>query len=183
VIKRLLIISTALLVALGGTAAAQQYPPESGQLQTSDSEVPPGGDLQIEGCCFADGSTVTITIESEPRVLGTTTARADGSILARVTIPADMPAGTHTVKATGPAADGGGTLVLATVIRVSGAAQGTGGTGTGTTGAGAGTLPRTGDDSSLPLTQLALVLVVSGAALIIVARRRRTSDSPVDTTV
>lgn len=51
-----------------------------------------GSGLQLQ-----PGSTYTIVIHSEPRTLATGTVNSDGNVIASYTIPADMPAGLHTL--------------------------------------------------------------------------------------
>ena len=52
-------------------------------------------------------------------------------------------------------------------------ASGSSGAGAGAGTSGTGGLPRTGDDSSVPLARAAIVLVAAGGALVFLARRRR----------
>ena len=162
--RRLVALSALFIGALvvAAPAGAQQYPPQQEGIQTSDSTVSPGQPITVAGCCIA--GEVTITFESV--VLGTTTASpADGSFSVQVTIPADASPGTHTITASGQAFDGSGPVVYSTTVTVSGAAA--------PTGAG---LPRTGSSSTIPLTRVAIMLVVVGSAFVIGARRRSTTS-------
>lgn len=184
------------LVALLPVASmAQEYPSRVGDLDTSSgSTVAPGEDVTISGSGFASGANVTITIESDPVVLGSTTADATGTIAAVIEIPASIPAGSHTLKATGRSADGG-VLVLAQAVEVTGQAGGGGGGGDsdGSDGAAAGgqgadrgevgssspassTLAFTGL-STTGLAAVAVALLLAGGAAVGVSRHRRHTRS------
>ena len=151
------------VLALAAPAEAQQYPPEEEGVQVSDTTVTPGQPITIAGCCIS-GEGV-ITIESAPQVIGSTTGDPDdGSFSAQVTIPSDITPGTHTIRVSGEAFDGSGPVVYSTTVTVVGGAA-----------PGAGTLPRTGDDTTIPLTRVAIMLVAVGSAFVIGARRRATA--------
>lgn len=164
--KKLLFMATAfaLLGPWGGTAAAQQYPPTAEDLTVSDNTVAPGQTITVSGCCFT--GTVDITIESAPQLLGSADADASGVFRLEVIIPGDIEAGIHSLKATGEAADGSGTLVLSATVHVTEAGSGV--TGLAFTGKSTGSLVR-----------LAVALVVVGGILVAVVRRRSTASSAV----
>jgi hypothetical protein len=107
----------ALVAALlsAGTAAAQ-YPLTSGTLNVdgggSTSEpVPPGAPVALAGGGFQPGAKVEIWLHSNPIHITTIAASQAGAIDVNVKIPANAPAGRHTLQARGTA-PGGGTLVL-----------------------------------------------------------------------
>lgn len=110
----------ALTLALATAASAQTYVPAVEEpLLAADTTVDPGDPVLIAGDGFAADSMVVVTIESTPRTLDRVRADGDGGISLEVTIPDDMPAGQHTLKATGVAPDGS-PLVLSVPITVGG---------------------------------------------------------------
>lgn len=115
--RSLLYVTVLCLVALA--AASPVHAQYSEELTVSDTSVPPGGTMTMSGDGFAAETSVTITLESTLVTLGSTTTDGSGAFETTVTIPADTPAGSHTLKATGEAA-GGGTLVLSQEIVVGG---------------------------------------------------------------
>lgn len=104
----------AALLGSGAPAHAQGY--NKDQKIADDDVVKPGQSVKINVGGFKPNSEVTITIESEPRVLGTFTADANGFVVAEVTIPADMPFGAHTLKVTGVDAAGNPLVVSQAII-------------------------------------------------------------------
>jgi hypothetical protein len=64
-----------------------------------------GGRITFSGSGYQPSSTVVLAIYSEPVVLGSATAEADGTFTATVTLP-DGYAGEHTLLASGVDADG-----------------------------------------------------------------------------
>lgn len=157
--------SAALLLAVAAPAGAQPYTPGAGSLTLSTSSSPPGGPVTATGSGFAAGTTVTLTIASTPQTIGTTVANSGGGIQATVTIPSNIPAGGHTISATGldPA---GATLVLSAPITVTGAAAAPSSSGLAFTGTNA-----------LRFGGIALVLLLAGGGLVLVTRRRRVSSA------
>ena len=85
-------------------------PPDTNLTLTTDqgdiTTVEPGQDLVVIGTGFAAFSTVTITLFSDPTVLGSVVTDADGDFSAPVTIPANPSVGGHTVIASGVDPDG-----------------------------------------------------------------------------
>lgn len=65
-----------------------------------------GGALAPTGSGLAPGTPVTTTIYSEPVVLGTLIADEDGKINGTLSVPADVPAGRHTLVISALSADG-----------------------------------------------------------------------------
>lgn len=150
------LMSIVLLSVVGVTLASAQdsEPVSTGTLTVvGDNAVAPGEEVELRGAGYAPGGSIAITIESEPRLLATVQADAAGAFRATVTIPTDITAGEHTLKATGPDASGG-LRVLSADITVIGA------------------LPRTGSDAAA-LTLAGLAAVSAGAATVIFVRRRR----------
>ena len=169
-VKRVVVAAAVALVLLAAPAAAQQYPPAENSLTVSDTTPTPGQTIDIVAQTFVAGSAVTVTLNSEPVLLGTATADPAGVASLSATIPANTPLGAHTIVAQGTASDGT-PLTLTVSINVV-AADGAGGTG-------GGALPRTGDDSSLPLARIGLTLAAIGGVVTAVAAKRRKSAAAV----
>jgi titin len=66
----------------------------------------PGQLIVFIGTGFAPYSTVTITVYSEPTVLGTVVTDGNGDFRKPITVPPDLAAGAHTAVAQGVAPDG-----------------------------------------------------------------------------
>lgn len=131
----LIVAAVATMIIGTGTATAQEYPVQSGTLTVGD-DVPegsgqqdgqgepstpaptsPGEEVRIAGGGFVPGSEVIVTIESDPIVLGVTTADANGEIDVMMVLPVEVPIGDHTLKASGDAATGG-RLILEKAVEV-----------------------------------------------------------------
>ncbi|MFI5896380.1 fibronectin type III domain-containing protein [Actinoplanes sp. NPDC051513] len=91
------VVPTAPPVA--GTPPATSVPLETDQGQISNAA--PGQQLVLVGTGYAPYSTVTLTLYSDPIVLGQVRADADGAFRKAVTVPADLAAGKHSFAATG----------------------------------------------------------------------------------
>ena len=65
-----------------------------------------GGTMTISGDGFAPGASLTITLHSDPVVLATATADANGAYSVTVTIPAATTPGTHQIVVSGLGPDG-----------------------------------------------------------------------------
>src|SRR5262245_43530800 len=166
-IKGLIAAVALAVVAMAAPAGAQQYPPAVNSLTISDTTPSPGQTITIEGRTFAQGSSVTLTLFSDPVVLGSAVADAAGVIALQATIPADLPLGAPPVTAPSPPPDGPplSRSVSLTVVPAQGAGAGA--------GAGSGNLPRTGSDSSIPLAKLGLGLAAAGGLITAIAAKRR----------
>ncbi|MFW3170619.1 hypothetical protein [Geodermatophilus sp. CPCC 206100] len=70
------------------------------------TEAAPGQQVTIIGTGFAPNSTVTVIIYSEPQVLGTALTDANGNFQKAFTVPANLPAGQHSLVASGLDANG-----------------------------------------------------------------------------
>jgi hypothetical protein len=163
-VKRMVVAAAVALGLLAAPAAAQQYPPAQNSLTVSDTTPTPGQTIDITARTFVAGSTVTVTLNSEPVLLGSPTSDPSGVARLSATIPASTPLGAHTIVAQGTASDGT-PLTLTASINVVAA----GGSGSGTGGG----LPRTGDDTSLPLARIGLALAAAGGVITAVAAKRR----------
>lgn len=168
-------------VELGGLVLSVTGP----SVTVTRSQVAAGGDQTVLGSGFVPGEEVPLVLTSDPVAVGTAIADADGRISLTFIVPADTPAGTHTVTTT---SRGGVSTAAFTVTAAppggdcgGGAAGGPGTPGTGGTpsaggpgapcGAGSGgRLPVTGADSG-GLALLGGVFLLTGGLLL---RRRST---------
>ncbi len=171
--RKLLLAFVAAFGAVMITAPAWgvSYPITDGTLSVQDGghavdAVTPGEAVSVAGSGFAPGSDVRITIESEPRLLATVTAGGSGAVSTTVTIPADMPPGDHTLKATGPSPLGG-TVVLSRSISV-----GAGGVPTASAAEPSGGLLAFTGRNSLALGGIGATIVAVGLLFVAVTRRR-----------
>lgn len=139
-----------------------------------------GDSIVVAGTGFFGAGDLTVELHSDPVVLGTITPAVDGSFRGEFSVPANTPAGEHTVVVR--ATDG--TVLATSPLIVTAAADGTDGVGTpehgdteGTPAAGGSTPDRLGatggafDGTSVAL--LALGVLVAGAIL----RRRATRNA------
>jgi len=60
-----------------------------------------GAETTVTGVGFKPGSTVKVWLFSTPTLLGTTIVLQDGTFSLPVTVPGDLPAGSHTLQAEG----------------------------------------------------------------------------------
>jgi len=65
------------------------------------SSAAPGGRLKMSGRGYAPFSVVTLAVYSEPTVLGTVTADAEGAFETEVEVPENLSLGTHSFVAAG----------------------------------------------------------------------------------
>lgn len=144
-----------VLALLPIAAARAQYAGDTGPLGVSDTTLDPGSPVTVSGSGFDPGSRVRITIESTPRTLTIVTVDGGGDVTATVKIPADISAGTHTLRAIGVTPDGT-TLALSQEITIG------------------GELALTGADVGTPVAVVGLLLVL-GLGTIWAARRRSSS--------
>ncbi len=163
--KRAMALALVLVGLMAAPVAAQQYPPADNSITVSDTTPTPGQTVTITAKTFLPGSTVSFTLASAPVGLGTAAADAAGVSTIDAAIPADTTLGPHTITASGQAADGPLSLTAAiTVVSADGAAA---------PGTGSGSLPRTGDDTSIPLAKIGLALAAVGGVLTAFAAKRR----------
>jgi hypothetical protein len=98
--KQTTAVSGALTVVVNGE------PVQVGGTPTADLETPkeataPGQEMELVAEGFQPGETVAFYLHSDPVFLGTAVADANGIARLMAWIPADVPAGAHTVVATG----------------------------------------------------------------------------------
>jgi len=142
-----MIILGAMALMVFAPAAHAQYNPGDPGASVSDSTVSSGDTVTVTADGCEVGSTVTFFLDGNS--LGSGVADADGTAAADVVITGSP--GTYTIS--------NSCNDLTIEVTIAGAAT-------------AGALPRTGSDSSLPLAQVAIVLIAAGGLLIIAARKR-----------
>ena len=173
-LKRVLAVMALTVLGMAAPAFAQQYPPSVNFLTISDATPSPGETITLTGQTFQAGSTVTLTLHSEPVTLGSATADAAGKMALQATIPSDTPLGSHTITADGTAPDGSPLSLSVSLTVVPAAANGGTGANNGN-GNGSGNLPRTGAEWTLLLTKLGIGLAAAGGVFVAVAAKRRKS--------
>lgn len=168
--------AAALKSALDGLVPIDTVPPTPA-LQVSGS-LKVGGDIAVTGTEFEADAEYSIQLRSTPVDLGVVTTDADGAFQFDGKIPADVVAGAHTIVVMQGGAD---IASVAVQIDVADSVPGDPGPGGGDGSdpgdgsvPGSGTLPGTGGDLAwMPWTLgIALLLLVSGAAALMIRRRR-----------
>jgi hypothetical protein len=150
-------VATAVMVApmlVAATANAGPY--DTSPIKVSTSQPAPGGQVHITASGFKPNSTAKIYIHSNPILLATTTADANGIVDITVTVPTTLAAGTsHEIQAQG--VDPAGNPLTDTI---------------NITLAGGSALPFTGVDA-LGAGAAGAGLIGFGAFLVFAARRKR----------
>lgn len=156
----LAVLLLGMMVVPAAAAFAQPYVEDFEEtLSVADTTVEPGDDVPVSGSGFAANSQIVITIESTPRTLDRVQADADGTFSVEVAIPIDMPAGQHTLKASGVTPDGA-PQVLSTPITVAGDAVGE-----------VERLAFTGVNAAAAVAVAVTLMVLGGGALLVTRRR------------
>lgn len=148
-------------------------PPVEATIAVSASIVKAGDTVEVTGAGFPSETAVRVELHSDPVVLGTATTDAQGALRLTATVPATTAAGAHEIVAL---ADDVTARTGITVTAGGVTAPGTGGATTpGTGGASTGNLATTGGDDAwlLPVAIGAGLLLIAGAALILLRRRAR----------
>ncbi|WP_129336797.1 Ig-like domain repeat protein [Cellulomonas endophytica] len=187
---------SALRVSVQGEPEREGLLPTAA-LATPEKATAPGQPMELVAEGFDEGETVAFYLHSDPVLLGTAVAGADGTARLLVTVPDTAPTGEHTVVATGgtsgrwaalelelavasapapgtPTAPTTGTSpVTATVTEatVPATAAGAGTRPAATTTRTAARLAATGAETGA-VTALAWGMVLLGGALVVVRRRR-----------
>ncbi|MET4003246.1 hypothetical protein ABIB48_001966 [Arthrobacter sp. UYCu511] len=179
--------ATATATATGSVTAsvsptASQSPsqePATPGIDLSADSVAAGGGLVITGENFLPGSSATFTLHSEPLILGTATADAQGVVRLSVQLPANVPVGSHRIIIDGKGFDGELQQVSAPLI-ITAATVTT--PATDVTTAASTTAPATGGDDlastgakNVGIGGLAALLLAAGATLFMLNRRRSSS--------
>jgi hypothetical protein len=141
---------------------------------TTASQVSPGGVLTLSGDGYTPGEPIQIVLHSDPVLLETVNADANGQFQTAVTIPIDTPVGEHTINVVGVTC-GIETVVPLTVVAP--AAADTAGDNRADpvnklwSAAGTRTLSYTGVNAGMAGIVAAL-LIGSGIVLVVATRRR-----------
>jgi hypothetical protein len=166
--RNLALLSTLILGVLlvGAPAhAAPVYPPPTPSVSPSHpgntisvTVVTPGGTISITVTGFAPREIIIIVIHSTPVQLASVTANANGSADASVTIPSNLPTGSHVITATGLTS---GHVVSFPVRVEQQTATGGGGPGLSNTGV-----------ATVALSTVAGIFLIGGIAFTLAGRRR-----------
>lgn len=134
----------------------------------------PGQDVTVTASGFGARELVEVTVHSTPRLLGAATASSGGIVAYPFTVPADLPAGGHTLVLRG----GARTALFAFHLAKAGSATATQSTPTATSGAPAAShspLPFTGSNT-VRLLVIALLLLWAGTMLVLYVGPPTTRD-------
>ena len=138
---------------------------------TTASQVSPGGVLTLSGDGYTPGEPIQVWLHSDPVLLQTVNADANGQFQTAITIPVDTPVGEHTINVVGVTC-GIETVVPLTVVAPSDdGASGADPVDTLWSAAGTRTLSYTGVNTTMAGTVAAL-LIGTGLVLVIATRRR-----------
>ena len=174
--KKLLFLAvTAVVFGLATLPASAQYNPMFITVSPTAVEScgTDTGQITVNAGYFEPGSTVTVTLQSDPVVLGTVAADASGTINVTYNLPVGVTAGAHTVIASGPRLDTGvvESVSAAITVTIPSACISPSTLTPTTTQTGGGSLPVTGSDNSIFLVVGAGLLVAGG--LLVMATRKR----------
>jgi 5'-nucleotidase len=176
-VKKLLILAaTAITMTLAfALPASAQYDPM--YIQVSPTAVTScgtdTGQITVTAGYFTAGSNVTVTLTSDPVVLGTLVADAAGNVSSTFNLPVGVTAGSHTVTVSGARLGTGVSASVTANITVTippGCVSNI--TAVPTTTSGGGSLPVTGSDNGM-FVAAGAGLLVAGGLLVMAARKRR----------
>lgn len=156
------------MLAFARTAAAEvDYDTSDGiTISDTDGQLQAGGAVEVTGTGFKAGSEVKGYLHSDPILLGTLTADSAGVVSGAFTIPADAPAGSHTITLEGvDPSDSPRVLSLAVEVVAADAADAADVDGT------PDALSFTGSTVA-PLAAAGALLVVAGVVVVRFNRRR-----------
>jgi hypothetical protein len=157
----LLAASTLVLALFGLSPVAGAAPYVSTGITLSVPHPAPGGSDTVTAAGYQPGSQATFLIFSNGITLGTAAVNANGVVADNVTVPSSFVAGSaHTFEVQGTAADGT-PLTQSAPVTLAGGSSGLAFTGAEIGGTLAG----------------GLALIAIGTTLLIVVRRRRSSES------
>jgi hypothetical protein len=158
--------------AFSASAAQTCYPAGNPTASVSDSSPTAGETVTVSGGNFKPDSGVSVLFDGDQIAHGQTDGQGQFSL--QVTIPADASLSKHTITVSGVGGDcvspADVEIGVTLVVGESGGAGGGG--GAGTAGGGGGGVAFTGANISLGMILIA-VLVIVGAASLIVGRRRK----------
>lgn len=183
--KKLFFVTiVAFVLGLAALPASAQYQPMF--ITVSPTAVTScgtdSGQIVVNAGYFEAGSTVTVTVQSDPVVLGTVVASQTGTINATYNLPVGITAGAHTVFATGPRLDTGAIETISAAITVTipagcvSSGQVTQPPPTSSTSSTSGSLPVTGARDNGIFFAVAAGLLVAGGLLVMATRNRRAAE-------
>lgn len=157
-LRRLIVLSAALLMVFASAAHAQYVPGQPGFILDPNQVLEGGATTTASGVGCPPSTNVVFTIDGVQ--VGTTVSRPDpdGSFDATLSIPASFAPGEYTVVATCGNVRMTNTLTI-TAVPTSEPTSAT-------------TLPRTGSDSML-LVRIGLALAATGGLLVLGTQKRR----------
>ena len=166
---------TLLVALLGGIAAfavsasagAAPYV-SSANCSVSRTAVPAGSTVSLSCTGFTAGGTADISLHSPAVSLGSATVGSDGSFSATLTIPSSTRPGVHHIVANESSGQPQHKRASVKITVTAAGAAGTGGAG------GTGGLAFTGV-AVLGIGTLGLILVIGGAVMLLIGRRRSPS--------
>jgi LPXTG-motif cell wall-anchored protein len=167
-------MAMAIVVSLGMTLpASAQYKPM--QITVNPTAVTScgtdTGQITVATEFWKEGSTVTISLNSDPVVLGTLVADAAGKASATYNLPVGVTAGAHTVTATGTSMETGVATTLTASITVTVPPGCVSVTTVVQTTPSSGPLPVTGSDNGI-FVAVGAGLLVAGGLLVMATRKR-----------
>lgn len=154
-------VMAALGLSLAVPAFAQDYGADPGITCTDTAQA--GGTVAVAGTNWLPESTVVLTFESDPVVVGTPETDGEGSFSTTVTIPSDAEAGQHTLTATGRDQNGDPAQASCPLTVTAGAGPG-------------GEIPVTGTNISLGLIIMG-ALIAAGIGFLVASRRKKAEAS------
>ena len=166
-VRAALVGLTAVLALSVGTASAQYNVPATVTASTSTPTA--GGSITLTAKGFGPETTVQFSVESTPQALGSAVANSSGVATLTTTLPANLSAGAHTIRAVGTDPSGA-PLNVTTTITVAAA----GATTTTTAAASPTGLAATGS-SSAGLVRIGVVIAVLGGLLLLAGKRQTES--------
>ena len=173
--KKLLFLAVTVIVASLGLAipASAQYDPM--YITVNPTAVTScgtdTGQVTVAAGFFTPGSNVTVTLQSDPVVLGTVVADATGNIGATYNLPVGVEAGSHTIVVTGPRLGTNVSESVSAAITVTIPAGCVSNVTVTPTTTSSGGLPVTGSDNGIFIAVGAGLLVAGG--LLVMATRKR----------
>lgn len=160
-----ILLLTLGLLGVGGAVAGAQGYSGNATLVCSPDVVAPGGTIGIVLTGAPPGAEVTFSYDT---IVGTAIADEDGTASFDVTIPEDAQEGPVDIVATW---DEDGVELTASCLTTIASGDNAEVLGV-TVAAGQQALPATGSDSTVPVAQIGIVLVVIGTAVALIARKR-----------
>jgi hypothetical protein len=153
-----------VVLAATPAQAAPVYPPPTPSPSPSQpgnsistTVVPPGGTFTVTVAGYLPGETILFVIHSTPVQLAAVNANASGSATATLTIPSNIPTGSHTITATGATSG----HVVSFAVQVQQATAAGGGPGLSNTGV-----------ATVALGTVAGIFLIGGIAFTFAGRRR-----------